>query len=211
MSFSGSLETKCVSLINEPGMTRPNLVDLNHIELNNYPFMVSLDGCSGSCNAVDDLSTNACVTSKTKDINYKAFHMITRRNEAKTLAKHISCDCKCKFNTATCNSTQKWNNDKCHCECKKYRACKKDYSWNPRCLKSVVETSVIVRDEVMNVPASLSTIVTNTISTNVTSTLSINFDDKKVRYKMNCYILHTFFLVIILLFIIDIICYHYTE
>ena len=45
----------------------------------------------------------------------------------------------------------------------------------------------------MNVQASLSTIVTNTISTNVTSTLSINFDDKKVRYKMNCYILHTFF------------------
>ena len=31
--------------------------------------------------------------------------------EAKTLVKHISCDCKCKFNSITCDSNQKWNND----------------------------------------------------------------------------------------------------
>ena len=46
--------------------------------------------------------------------------------------------------------------------------------------------------------------VTNTISTNVTSTMSISSDDKKVRYKMDCYILHTFLLVTILLFMIAI-------
>ena len=39
----------------------------------------------------------------------------------------------------------------------------------------------------------------NTILTNVTSTAPINFDDKKVRYKMVCYILNTFLLVNILL------------
>ena len=33
----------------------------------------------------------------------------------------------------------------------------------------------------------------------------------KVRYKMDCYILHTVLLVIVLLFIIDIICYHYAK
>ena len=43
------------------------------------------------------------------------------------------------------------------------------------------------------------------------STMSINSDGKKVRYKMNCYILHTVLLVVILLFIIVIICYHYTK
>ena len=26
------------------------------------------------------------------------------------------------------NANQKWNNYKCHCECKKYFMCKKDYS-----------------------------------------------------------------------------------
>ena len=58
---------------------------------------------------------------------------------------------------------------------------------------------------------SVSTNVTNTISTNVISTVSICSDDKKVRYKMDCYILHTLLLVIIFLFIIAVICYHYSN
>ena len=36
-----------------------------------------------------------------KDLHVKVFNMIT--NEAKTLVKHISSDCKCKFNSTTCN------------------------------------------------------------------------------------------------------------
>ena len=30
--------------------------------------------------------------------------MITNKNEAKAMTKHISCGCKCKFNSTTCNS-----------------------------------------------------------------------------------------------------------
>ena len=37
--------------------------------------------------------------------------MITNNNEAKTMTKHISCNCRYKFNSATCNSYQKWNNE----------------------------------------------------------------------------------------------------
>ena len=58
------------------------------------------------------------------------FFMITNGNESKALVKDIPLDGKYKFNRATRNSIQKWNNDKCQCECKKYRMCKKDYSWN---------------------------------------------------------------------------------
>ena len=36
-----------------------------------------------------------------------------RINESKTLAKHTSCECKCKFDGIKCNSNQKWNNNKC--------------------------------------------------------------------------------------------------
>ena len=42
-------------------------------------------------------------------------------------------------------------------------------------------------------------------------TESINFDNKKIRYKMDCYILHTFLLVTIFLFTITIICHHYAK
>ena len=56
--------------------------------------------------------------------------MITRINELKILGKHISCKCECMFDGRKCNSNQKWNNNKCRCECKnlkKHHVCKKKY------------------------------------------------------------------------------------
>ena len=44
--------------------------------------------------------------------------MIKNRYAAKTLVKHILCDCKCIFNSTPCNSHQTWNNKTCQCECK---------------------------------------------------------------------------------------------
>ena len=74
--------------------------------------------------------------------------------------KHISCECKCKFDGRKYNSSQKSNNDKCHCECKnpgKHFVCEKDYIWNPatrscengKYLASITDDSVITRDEIM--------------------------------------------------------------
>ena len=52
------------------------------------------------------LSPKICLANETKDINVKAFNMITNENEAKAMTEHISCDCKCKFNSTICNSNQ---------------------------------------------------------------------------------------------------------
>ena len=46
--------------------------------------------------------------------------MITNKDECKTIMKHISCDCKCKFNCTIWNSNQKWNNKICQREFKNY-------------------------------------------------------------------------------------------
>ena len=73
----------------ESCMTRSIFIDLNLVVHNHYPFMISLDKCSESCNAVDDLSTKICVRNKTKYVNAKVFNIITRVYEAKTLLKHI--------------------------------------------------------------------------------------------------------------------------
>ena len=89
-------------------MIRPIFIDVNPVEFNYYQFMISLHKFNGNCNAVDDLYTKMSVLSETEGIiNIKVFNMITKINEAKTLVKHISCDCKCKFNSTTCNSNQK--------------------------------------------------------------------------------------------------------
>ena len=43
----------------------------------------------------------------------KLIYYVTKRNEAKTLTKQISCVCKCKFYCRKYNLDQKWNNDNC--------------------------------------------------------------------------------------------------
>ena len=131
LSFRVSLarvRTKCLFLNYEPCMATPTLIDLNPVELKYYPFMISLDKCAGSCNV---LYPKICVPNETKDKHVKAFNMTTNKNEGKAMAKHISCDCKCKFNSTTCNLNQKWNNKTCQFECKNYQTWKIDYSWNP--------------------------------------------------------------------------------
>ena len=66
-----------------------------------------------------------CIPKETKDMNVKAFNMITNKDEAKAMAEHISCYCKLKFNSTTCNSNQKCNNTACQCQCKNYQSVKK--------------------------------------------------------------------------------------
>ena len=88
-------------------MVKPTLINRNLLELKYYPFMISLNKFDGSCN---DLSRKICVSEQTKDINVKAFGLITNKEEAKAITEHISCDCKCKFNSTTCNLNENWNN-----------------------------------------------------------------------------------------------------
>ena len=122
LSFTESLETKCVSLSDEPFMIWPTLIDLNFVELKYYPFMISLGKCGGNCNI---LFPKICFPKK--DINVKVFNMITNKNESKTIVKHTSCNCMCKFNCTTCNSNQKSNNKTSQHESKNYQKCKKSY------------------------------------------------------------------------------------
>ena len=53
------------------------------------PFMVKLDRCVRSCNNLNDLSNNVCVTNKSEDLNLTIFNMITGTNELKTWTKHV--------------------------------------------------------------------------------------------------------------------------
>ena len=78
-------------------------IDLNPVELEYYPFMISLDKCTGSCNV---LSPKTYVPKETKELNNKVSNIILNKNQAKTIRKHISCDFKFKFNSTTSNSNQ---------------------------------------------------------------------------------------------------------
>ena len=101
----------------------------------------------------------------------------------KTLTKHISCKCKCKFYGRKCNSDQWWNKNKCGCECKKRHVFEKDYIWNPaKCscengkyLASIVDDSAIMCDEVIDAEAKTYDEEKKTVPT--------NFNEKKWTVK----------------------------
>ena len=48
---------------------------------------------------------------KTEDLNVSFSIMIIGINESKTLTKHVSCQCKCKFDETKCKSNQWLNNN----------------------------------------------------------------------------------------------------
>ena len=43
---------------------------------------------------------------------------------------HKSCKCDCLLNEKVCNNKQKWNRNKCRCECLKLKDCDVGFSWN---------------------------------------------------------------------------------
>ena len=88
-------------LSNQKCIIQPTVINPNHNEYSQefhyYATAVKLDKCVGNCNILNDFSNKVCVPNKTVDLNLSVFNMITGINESKTLTKHISCDCKCRF------------------------------------------------------------------------------------------------------------------
>ena len=118
--------------------------------------------------------------------------MITRLNESKILAKHISCEGKYKCDGGKCNSNQKWNNNKCWYWCRKHHICEKNYIWNPttcscengKYLANIIDDSVITCEEIIEDTKSIPT----------------NFNEKTIICEAkNLYILLTFLLITIAL------------
>ena len=63
--------TKCVSLNNLPHELITILVNINSNDTLPYKFTVTVNRCSGRCNAIDDLYTQACFPDKVKNMNIK--------------------------------------------------------------------------------------------------------------------------------------------
>ena len=75
-----------------------------------------------------------CVLDVVKDLNVKVFNLLSRTNERRHIIWHETCKCICRLDAIVCNNKQRWNKDKCRCECKELidkGVFDKGYSWNP--------------------------------------------------------------------------------
>ena len=75
-----------------------------------------------------------CVPDVVKNLNVKVFNLMPRSNETRHIEWHETCKWKCRLDVSVCNNKQRWNNDKCQCECKELigkDVCDKRSIWNP--------------------------------------------------------------------------------
>ena len=108
---------KCVLLTNQE-IERPEIANVNSNESEFYPLSIKTSKCSGSCNNINDPYAKMCVPDVVKNLNVKVFNLMSRTNETRQIEWHETCKCKCRLDGSVCNNKQRWNNDKCRCECK---------------------------------------------------------------------------------------------
>ena len=113
-------------------MTQPIIINLlsneQSQELHFYPSEANQDKCARICNTFDALSKKVYFPNETEDSKLLVFNMASGIIESRTLTKHISCKCECKFDGRKNNLNQKWNNNNFWCKSKKleeYRVCQK--------------------------------------------------------------------------------------
>ena len=77
-------------------MSRPKIMNLNPNESVFYPYSISINKCSGSCNNINNLFAKMCVPDITKNINAKVFNLMSRTSESKQIIWHKTCKCICR-------------------------------------------------------------------------------------------------------------------
>ena len=112
------VSTSCISIKNQKCKVRPEIVDINSNNPIFYPFSIKIKKCSGSCNNINNPYAKICVPDVIKDLNVKVFNLMSRTNETRFIKWHETCKCICRLDGITCNSKQRWNENKCMCECK---------------------------------------------------------------------------------------------
>ena len=138
MTFFGSLSNvnslECILITSEECKVRPEIVNINSNNPIFFPFSIKVSKCSGNCNSINDPYARIFVPDAFKNSNVKVFIIISRTNETRHVTWHETCKCICRLDGIIWNSKQRWNNNKCRCECKELidkRACDKGYIWNP--------------------------------------------------------------------------------
>ena len=83
-----------------------------------YPFSVKVNKCNGSCNNINDPYATLCVPDIVKNIKCQSVQFDVWSNQKRHIEQHETCKCKHRLDSSVCNNKQRWNEDKCRCECR---------------------------------------------------------------------------------------------
>ena len=97
-----------------------------------YPYSILVN--EGMCNKINDAYTKLYVPDTVKSRGIKVFNLMSITNEARHAGCYETYMCKYQLNASVYNNKQRWNNDKCRCECKELidkGTCAKGFIGNP--------------------------------------------------------------------------------
>ena len=103
---------------NQECRIRSDIVNVNTDEPVFHPYSITINKCKGSCNTINSPYSKLCVPGTIRNINVKLFNLVSRTNETRHAKWHKTCKCKYRLDASVCNNEQRWNEDKCRCECK---------------------------------------------------------------------------------------------
>ena len=132
-SLSNVNPLECISMKNQECKVRPEIVNINNNPIF-YPFSIKTNICSGSCNNINDQYAKICIPDIVRNLNVKVFNLLSGNNETRNIKWHKTCKSICRLDKIICNNKQRWNKDKCRCECKELidkDVCDKGFIWNP--------------------------------------------------------------------------------
>ena len=125
---------ECVSMDNQKCKIRSEIINVNTNKPVFYPFNIKVNKFSGSCNNINDPYAKLCVPDVVKNINVKIFNLMSLSFQTRRLERHETCKCKCRLDGSVCNNKQRWDEDKCRCECREELSdkerCDKGFIWS---------------------------------------------------------------------------------
>ena len=117
----------CLFLKNQECKVRKVIVDNDYMT---FPYKIGIDRCIGSCNNENNPYFKVCLLDSIKNITVKSLDLMSRELVFKNISFHKTCKCSCLLGEKVCDNLQKWNKDKCRCECLIIKKCDIGYSWN---------------------------------------------------------------------------------
>ena len=95
---------KCISINNQECKVRPQIVNINSDERVFFPVSIKSSKCSGSSNNINDPYAKLCVPDIVKNLNVRAFSLMSRTNETRKIKWHKTCKCKFRLDGSVINN-----------------------------------------------------------------------------------------------------------
>ena len=87
----------CISMKNQEYKTRLQVININGNNPIFYPFSIKISKCSSNFNNINNPYAKICVPDITKNLNVKAFNLMSRTTETRFIEWHEQCKYKCRL------------------------------------------------------------------------------------------------------------------